>query len=171
MKSLTKLNTDPSSLTCVLRALEYALDIGPWLTPEHFVPLNTSELIERLDHIGIPASIEFKSLVLEELSAAGAEIREFNSRVASIELGTDITIVQAKGLVVPLEILFSADKFVVPHIAFSLSKAHYIAYAMQDMEAVNMKTAMLGKNDAEEVSIVYMDGGPIRIELLYRKRK
>lgn len=177
MKPLAKLHVNPNSMTEVLRALDYAIDIGPWLTPEKLVSEEVAELVTGVDHIALPASFEFVTSIDTYLASKGfSDIFYFDSKVASKEYDRNITIMNATSDSVCLEIMLSYKSLhPTPHVALALKNASYFEQVIVFMEEVGMHPPSFMsngpiKNKKQGVSVLYMDGDLTRLEFIARDK-
>ena len=174
MKLFSKLSLNPEDPAAVLSAIEYALDIGLWLKPSDLLLNHVQERVKEIDHIGFAASIKALPSILRYQKEHQYSLRSFKSTIASQEFKNEITIYELKGSSLPLELMVPTDsskEYPQHHIAFSVREEEDLKSIISLFHGtMTLPSFMEGplKNQKEKVSMIYLDGGPVRIEFIYK---
>nr|MDP1879326.1 hypothetical protein [Parachlamydiaceae bacterium] len=174
MKLFSKLSLNPEDPLAVREAIEHALDIGLSLKPNDLIPLHIQKLIKKIDHIGFSANLKTIPIILQYQKEHGFFLRCFKSTIASKEFENDMIIYELKGGSLPLEIMVPIDnisKYPQHHVAFSTHQEEDLIEIISSFnESIKLPGFMNGimKNQQESVTAIYLDGGPVRLEFVYR---
>lgn len=168
----------------IILNIESALKFEAKLSPIFWVPslfyteggaINT---VKRFDHICLPASPYSIVDVFQWSASKKYHMISFQSTIATKEFDNDITVYQiVKGLPFMVEIMVpEREPFnIAPHLAYSVYNKDSLQeikkyYGSNNIRPPSFMNDVMD-NDHENISAIYLDTKPIRLEFIYRNNK